>query len=129
MTVNGEAKIKVLIIDKHEAVRRALRIRLDASRNLEVVAAVDDPVAAVPFVLDCQPDVILLGLQNGGDEDLMETAVAVHKLAGGESVVIILTPYADVVEREVLLDAGAKRYLLKHINSPKLIREIEKEVT
>lgn len=125
MSVNGEATIKVLIIDPHEAVRRALRIRLNVPRHLQVVGAVADPAAAVPYLLQEKPDVILLGLQNGSDEKLLQTALAVRELAKDTAVVIVLAPYADAIEREMLMQAGAKRYLLKHINSPQLIHEIE----
>ncbi len=125
MNANGEYKIKVLIIDRHQAVRRALRLRLNVPNHLEVIGAVADPVSARPFIIAHKPDVILLGLQNGSDEDLFRTAMAVHELAQETAVIIVLAPYVDTVERDMLLQAGASRYLLKHINSPKLIHEIE----
>jgi DNA-binding NarL/FixJ family response regulator len=49
----------------------------------------------------------------------------VHQLSSTATNIIVLAPYADAVERELLLNAGAKRYLLKHINSDQLIQEIE----
>jgi DNA-binding NarL/FixJ family response regulator len=72
-----------------------------------------------------RPDVIILGLQNGSDDDLIQTVFAVRAMVAETAFVIILAPYSDAVERELLLQAGAKRYLLKHINSQKLIQEIE----
>jgi DNA-binding NarL/FixJ family response regulator len=72
-----------------------------------------------------QPDVVIFGLQNGSDEDLFQTAIAVRDMVKETPIVIVLAPYVDTVERELLLQAGAKRYLLKHINSMKLIHEIE----
>ncbi len=125
MKTSGEQKIKVLIIDNHEAVRRALRIRLSVSPKLDVVGAVANPEAAVSLIADQQPAVILLGLQKTSDEDLYLIAKAVYEMSQYSADVIVLVPYADAVEREMLLQAGASSYLLKHINSPKLIHEIE----
>jgi len=120
-----ESRIRVLIIDRHEAVRRALRIRLSVPNQLDVVGVAVDPDEALAQMGSSKPDVIILGLQNGSDEDLFQTAFAVKNMVKEATVVIALAPYADAVERELLLQAGAKRYLLKHINSMKLIREIE----
>ena len=126
MKANGEQKIKVLIIDSHEAVRRALHFRLSVSPKLDVVGAVASPEAAAPLIQDQQPAVILLGLQKASDDDLYLMAKAVYEMSQYSADVIVLVPYADTVEREMLLQAGASSYLLKHINSPKLIREIER---
>jgi CheY-like chemotaxis protein len=49
----------------------------------------------------------------------------VRALVRQGAAVIILSPYADELEREQLLHAGACRYLLKNINTPELISEIE----
>lgn len=125
MTINRENKIRILIIDKHEAVRRALRIRLSVPQHLEVVGTLADLNAAKVQMMTLNPDVVILGLQNATDEDLFQTAVTVQELASESAVVIALAPYIDAIERELLLQAGAKRYLLKHINSANLIREIE----
>ncbi|MDX1413022.1 MAG: response regulator [Candidatus Promineifilaceae bacterium] len=125
VVANDEGRIRILIIDKHEAVRRALRIRLSVPNHLEVVGTFSDPDTAVFQKVALKPDVIILGLQNASNEDLYKTALAVRELVTDSAVVIALAPYIDAIERELLLQAGAKRYLLKHINSKELIREIE----
>ncbi len=124
-----ENKIRILIVDRHEAVRRALRIRLDAPRQLEVVGVASDPAEALVMLRIDQPDVIIFGLQNGSDEDLFQTAIAIRDMVKETPTVIVLAPYVDSVERDLLLQAGAKRYLLKHINSTNLIEEIELAVS
>lgn len=124
-TTEKSKRIKILIIDKHEAVRRALRIRLSAPSQLEVIGTASDPVEALDHIRTFHPDVIIFGLQNGSDEDLFQTAVAIKNMVKEASTIIVLAPFVDSVERELLLQAGAKRYLLKHINSLNLIQEIE----
>ena len=125
MSIIEENRIKILIIDRHEAVRRALRIRLSAPEQLEVIGVAADPGEALNSMSSALPDVIIFGLQNGSDEDLFQTAIAVRNMVKESPIVIVLAPYVDTVERELLLQAGATRYLLKHINSIKLIEEIE----
>ena len=79
-------KIRVLIVERHVAVRRALRKRLSATPDLDVMAAVADPAAALHYLdydANCttSPDVILLGLQSGSDEELFATLGIVHQMA------------------------------------------------
>lgn len=123
-------KIRVLIVERHMAVRRALRKRLSATSDLDVLAAVQEPAAALPYLEpdgNCAnaPDVILLGLQSGSDEELFATLEIVHQMARCPAAVIVLAPYADEVERLLLQQAGVSRYLLKYIDSYRLIQEIQ----
>ena len=128
--LDSAPETRVLIVEKHAAVRRALRKRLSATADLDVLAAVQDPAAAFPYLDpdgNCAgaPDVILLGLQSGSDEELFATLEIVHQMARCPAAVIVLAPYADEVERLLLQQAGVSSYLLKHIDSFRLIQEIQ----
>lgn len=131
--LQNPAKIRIVIVEKHAAVRRALRKRLSATPHLDVIGAVMEPAAALPFLNppggcgNCvaAPDVILLGLQNGPDEELFKTLDVVQQMVRCPAAVIVLAPYADEVERLLLQQAGVCCYLLKHIDSGRLIHEIE----
>jgi DNA-binding NarL/FixJ family response regulator len=129
VNIKDESKIKVLIVDRHEAVRRALHIRLSAPDQLEVIGVASEPSEVLGGMGKPRPDVIIYGLQNGTDEDLFQTAIAVREMVNEIPTVIVLAPFVDSIERELLLQAGAKRYLLKHINSNNLIHEIELAVS
>jgi DNA-binding NarL/FixJ family response regulator len=107
---NGASRIKVVVIDEHEAVRRALRIRLSVTDHLQVVGTYANPLEAEAQIRDAQPDVIVMGLHSVSDEELFSTALAVRDMTHASAVVIVLAPFADVMERELLLGAGAKRY-------------------
>lgn len=131
--VETAPKIRLIIIEKHPAVRRALRGRLEAAPHLTVVADVSEPAAALPYLIHSDnsekcgetPDVVLLGLHNGPDEELFDTLKVVRQIARCSAAVIVLAPYADEVERLLMQQAGANRYLLKYIDSHQLIHEIE----
>lgn len=117
--------IKLLIIDEHTAVRDALRVRLGSSPNIEVVATADGVPNALVEMSQQAIDVVLLGLAGTSDRDLRRTINEVQTLAAQHVAVMVVTSYADDIEREVICQAGAVRYLLKDINSSQLILEIE----
>lgn len=124
--------IRIVIVEKHAAVRRALRKRLSASPRLEVVTAVPEASAALAYLNDpenqngrCGPNVVLIGLQNGPDEELFRTLKTIEQIVRLPAVVIALAPYADEVERLLLQQAGVFGYLLKYIDSGRLIQVIE----
>ncbi|MEZ4644605.1 MAG: response regulator [Chloroflexota bacterium] len=118
-------KIRLLIIEEHAAVRWALEIRLRSSARIELVTATEDLSAGCQAVRQSHPDVVLLGCKGSRNEKLFQLAGAVRDMVEQQTAVIALASYADEIEREMLLQAGASRYLLKDINSPQLINEIE----
>jgi two-component system NarL family response regulator len=117
--------IKVLIVDEHLAVRQALAARLRAFSQLEVVATAQDFQEGLECARTTHPDVILLELK--GTSSLQPNPVGEMNvaLANHPAGIIVLTSYADDDEREAALKAGARRYLLKHIDSTRLLNEIE----
>ncbi|HMT20586.1 MAG TPA: hypothetical protein PKE20_04965 [Promineifilum sp.] len=124
-------RIQIIIVEQHAAVRRALRKRLSATPQLDVIAAVSEPAEALAYLSSpaargsvCASTVVLLGLQNGSDEELFRILDIVEQMARSAAV-IVLAPYADEVERLLLQQAGASNYLLKYIDSDRLILEIE----
>ena len=117
-------QIKVLIVERHLAVRRALAARLDSFAHINVVASAATFAEGLELVDRFRPDVILLELK--GTRDLLNPVGEMNKaLAGYPAGIIVLTSYADDDEREAALQAGARRFLLKQIDSARLLNEIE----
>jgi DNA-binding NarL/FixJ family response regulator len=117
-------KIRLLIIDQHRAVRSALEVRLRSSSEFEVVATAHSYEQGHQCLDTHPPDVALYGLKSSRNRDLDATIDTVAELTRRSIPVIVLASYADDIERELLLQAGASRYLLKDINSSQLIQEI-----
>ena len=128
MLNDNHSKIRLLIIEAHPAVRQALGLRLRAVASMDVVATVASLVEAETAVYQHQPDLILLGLSGLGHDHLHQTARTIARLAKNTAVVV-LVPYADDLARELFLQAGASRYLLKNIDTTQLIHEIEQVST
>lgn len=133
LSLEKAPKIKIVIVERHAAVRRALRKRLSATSHLDVIATVQEPAEAFPFLslahsdsgCEGNADVVLFGLQNESDEELFKTLENVRKLTQYSAAVIVLAPFADEVERLLMQQAGVSNYLLKYIDSQRLIQEIE----
>ena len=118
-------EIRVMIIDEHLAVRRALAARLASFPNIDVVATARDCREGLELALDNRPDVVLMELKGKNSHQPesireMNNALPEHHIG-----IIVLTSYADDEEQQAALVAGAKRYLLKHIDTAKLTDEIE----
>ncbi len=118
-------RIQVLIIDEHPAVCQALVARLSTAPLLEVVAATNSFQSGLQRIRELEPDVVILELK-GLSESRLDPIGAISRAISGRSIgVIVLTSYTDDLERAVALQSGAQRYLLKDIDSERLIAEIQ----
>ena len=118
-------KIRVLIIDEHPAVCRALTLRLDAVPTVDVIGSVCDFDEGLACSRALCPDVILVEIK-GKCDDITRSLRAIARLVAQRPAgIIVLTSYLDEAERDDALKAGAVRYLLKDIDTERLVSEIE----
>lgn len=123
--------IRVLIIDEHPTVCQALTSRLGAVSSVTVVGAMSNFSDGLRAVQDLHPDIILLELKANsgakGTNRKLDPVAAISMLQeqSASAVIIVLTAYLDEEEREHALRAGARRYLLKRIDTAHLVGEIE----
>jgi DNA-binding NarL/FixJ family response regulator len=117
--------IGVFIIEGHTGVRQALELCLRSSSRINVTGAVATVAEADVTGFVQRPDVILLGLKHS-DHQAFDLAIETVKgLARWGIAIIILASYSDDFERALLLQAGARRYLVKDINTAELKAAIE----
>ena len=121
-------KVLLLILDQHTAVRHALAVRLASASEIEIIGTGStDPDANDPGLLQ-SADVALVGIMESSEFELGHIVNLVKQLTTSGTAVLALTSFIDDFTRELIMDAGASRYLLKNINTPQLIAEIHSVV-
>ncbi len=121
MSPKGQ-KIKVLIVDDHQVVRRGLRTFLDLNEELQVVGEAGDGATAVELAEKLKPDVILMDLVM----PVMDGITAITRIKSLElnSRVIALTSFAEEDKIFPAIQAGACSYLLKDVSPEALVEAI-----
>ena len=114
-------KTRLLIIDDREGVRQALEARLGKAPEIELIGSTGSSEDGIRIVLEQKPDVALLEIKMADGTGLG----ACRRIASSGASVIILTSYVDEAERQAAFEAGASRYVLKNIDSERLIKAIQ----
>jgi len=116
-------KTRLLIIDDRETVRQALEDRLSQAPEIELVGSVGSTEEGLEAVQVLSPDVVLLEIKMA-DGSGLEACRRITEAVPSANV-IVLTSYMDEAERQAAFQAGAVSYVLKDIDSQRLIRAIE----
>lgn len=113
---------KVVLIDDHEIFRAGLRAGLD--RTIQVVGEAGTVEAAVPLILETEPDVVLLDvhLPDGGGQTVI---APVH--ATRPAIKFLALSVSDAAEDVVAtIRAGARGYVTKTIAPGELIDAVHR---
>ncbi|HEX9645439.1 MAG TPA: response regulator transcription factor [Acidimicrobiia bacterium] len=118
------SKLKVLLVDDHEVVRRGVRTLLEARGSIEVVGEAGSVSEAVRRVGYDGPDLVVMDvrLPDGSGVD----ACRQIRSRFPDVKVLMLTSYADEEALLAAIAAGAAGYVLKRIDSDELVRSIER---
>jgi DNA-binding NarL/FixJ family response regulator len=102
----NEGKIRVLIVDDHELVRRGIQTVLNASPDIQVVGEASNGATAGEQVTHLHPDIVLMDIRLG-QEDGIAVAQEWAVLAPRPQV-IFLSGYVDdeMILKAVLAKAG-----------------------
>ena len=120
MTGNGCAGgIRVLLVDDHSMVRRALAEALSDEADLTVVGECDDGSQVVEAAARLRPDVVLMDVSMAGTDGL--TATAALRVAQPGTRVVVLTGEGPEVRRGAA-DAGAHALVPKGTRLGALLR-------
>jgi len=122
--VNADVKkIRILLADDHNVMRKGLRLLLESQPGFSVVGEASDGHQAVEQAEATKPDVVVLDI---GMPRLSGTEAAqrIGELLPGTSV-IILSMHSDEGYVMRALKAGAKGYLLKDAAEGDLVEAIQ----
>ena len=106
-------KIRVVVADDHEMVRRGLRTFLEVQGDIEVVGEAADGAGCVEVAEAVRPDVILLDLKMPGTDGVS----ALRQLAarGNPARVLVVTSFTEPDAVVPAVRAGAAGYVYKDI--------------
>jgi NarL family two-component system response regulator LiaR len=119
-------KVKIMLVDDHDMVRKGLKSYLVTEPDFEIVAEASSGNEAVSRVKEINPDVILMDLimENGTGIEATEKIMAENL----GCKIIILTSFYDDEQVFPAIEAGAFSYLLKTASADEITSTIRKAV-
>lgn len=116
-------KLRILIADDHEVVRRGLSTLLQTHEGWEICGEAKDGREAVEMSRQLKPDVVILDVGMPNLNGLAATRQLTQHNPGQKVIVLTITD-SDEVIREAL-DAGARGFVLKSDAARDLVSAVE----
>jgi DNA-binding NarL/FixJ family response regulator len=116
-------KLRILVADDHELVRRGIRGLLRAQRGWRVIGEATNGREAVEKTNKLKPDVAIVDISMPGLDGLQATR-QIREVAPRTSVVVLTMHESDQMVRRVL-DAGALGYVLKSDLAAHLVKAVK----
>lgn len=110
----GQARIRVLLVDDHQVVRRGLRTFLEVQGDIDVVGEAGDGDEGVARAEELRPDVILMDIKMPGADGI--SALRKLRELGNPARVLIVTSFTEQRTIVPALRAGAAGYVYKDVD-------------
>ncbi|MDZ4765045.1 MAG: response regulator transcription factor [Chloroflexota bacterium] len=117
-------KVRLLIVDDHDMVRKGLMVLLENFPEIEVVSDVRDGQAAVDVCRYDDVDVVLMDMIMPRMDGV--TATKIIREISPTTQVIVLTSFSEEQNVQAALKAGAIGYLLKNVSGEELAAAIQR---
>ncbi len=116
--------IRILIVEDFQLIRRGIKSNLEKEEDLEIVAEVETAADAVEQAKKLKPDIILMDLKLGEDENAGIKATRAIKEEHEEIKILILTFYDDEEHIAQAIEARVDGYMLKDVDKRELVKAI-----
>lgn len=113
MTFDPAGTVKVLVVDDHPHGREGMRDILAGDPSFEIVGEADSGEAAIAFMNELMPDLILMDIHMPGIGGL-ETTQRI-KLLYPSVMIVMVTVSDDIAHLFEAIKRGAQGYLLKNL--------------
>lgn len=120
--IQNPRRLKVMLVDDHQVVRRGLRTLIETADDLEVVAEAASASEAIQQAERSRPDVVVMDVRLP-DGSGIEAAREIRARRQATRI-LILTSFADESAVFSAIMAGASGYLLKEVNEAELLAGI-----
>jgi two-component system, NarL family, response regulator LiaR len=117
-------KIRVLIVDDHDMVRKGLIVLLENFDEFSIVGEAGDGEAAVDIVRQHKPDVVLMDMLMPRMDGI--SAIKIIRQVCPDTQVIALTSFNEPENVQNALKAGAISYLMKNVSVDELANAVRK---
>jgi DNA-binding NarL/FixJ family response regulator len=117
-----QKRIRLLVVDDHQAFRMGLVAMVNEYPDLKVVAEAGTGPQAIELFRACHPDVVLMDLRLPGLSGV-EATLAIRK-EFPRSHIIVVTTYDGDEDIYRALQSGAQGYLLKDMSKEELVGAI-----
>ncbi|MFD9093786.1 response regulator [Streptomyces collinus] len=107
-------RIKVLIVDDHQVVRRGLRTFLEVQDDIEVVGEAADGAEGIARAEELRPDVVLMDVKMPGTDGI--DALRRLRELDNRARVLIVTSFTEQRTVVPALRAGAAGYVYKDVD-------------
>jgi two-component system, NarL family, response regulator DevR len=120
----ASTRVRVLLCDDHELVRRGLRALLESDLTVEVIGEAGSADEAVATAAATKPDVVVMDVRMPGRSGI--EACRDIRAQREQTRVLILTSFADDEALFSAIMAGASGYVLKQIHGSDLLDAIHR---
>jgi len=107
-------RIRVLLVDDHQVVRRGLRTFLEVQDDIEVVGEAADGDEGVARAEELRPDVVLMDVKMPGTDGV--ESLRLLRERGNQARVLIVTSFTEQRTVVPALRAGAAGYVYKDVD-------------
>jgi DNA-binding NarL/FixJ family response regulator len=123
VNMSKQGPVRILIVDHHDALRRAIRSLLESLREFEICGEAKDGVDAVKKSAELKPDVVVLNIVM----PVMDGFEAARKIraVSPQSRMVILSSHKDQELLEEAKSVGAVWYVPKSEAGGELIEAIK----
>lgn len=121
--IRNKNRLRIVVADDHELVRRGIRDLLETQRGWRVVSEATGGRDALQIVKKLKPDIAILDITMP-DLDGLEATRQIREAAADTRVLILTMHESDQMVRRVL-EAGAQGYVLKSDMAMQLVHAVK----
>jgi DNA-binding NarL/FixJ family response regulator len=120
VSANGNARIRVVVVDDEEVFRAVGRSLIEATPEFALVGEADSGEGALERIAELSPDLVLIDYRMGPIDGIAATRAIVERHPG--TAVVVMS--ADGLDESMVCGCGALAFVRKQDLSPRRLRQL-----